>query len=62
MKCLSINEVAELLKMSPSWVRKQINQNDLPHYKLGARPIIDQEALQGWLVKRRQGDWGHSCQ
>jgi excisionase family DNA binding protein len=32
---MTTEEVANMLRMSPAWVREACRRNELPHYKLG---------------------------
>jgi excisionase family DNA binding protein len=50
--------------VSPRWVYQQVEQHDLPAYRLGARALrFDAEAVAAWLEARRIGDWraAESC-
>lgn len=46
---LSISDVAEILNITPSTVRRHIKSNDLPHIKIGKHVRIPKESLIVYL-------------
>lgn len=46
---LSISDVAEILNITPSTVRRHIKSNDLPHIKIGKLVRIPKDSLIGYL-------------
>ncbi len=48
-RALTVEEVAELLRISTSHTLRQVRSNGLPHVRLGRRIIIYEEALQQWI-------------
>ncbi|WP_018526940.1 helix-turn-helix domain-containing protein [Alkalispirochaeta alkalica] len=50
---LTVAEVAEELRVSPDFVRKQFKRG-LPHIRLGERMyLIDREDLESWLESQK---------
>lgn len=50
---LTVKEVAERLRASPSWVREQAESGGLPAYQVGERWRFDPIDLANWLDTRR---------
>ena len=46
---LSISDVAEILNITPTTVRRHIKSNDLPHIKVGKLVRIPKDSLIGYL-------------
>lgn len=46
---LTVPEVAQVLRISQSLVRKLINEGDLPGLGLGDRQLVSNELLQRWI-------------
>ncbi len=46
---LSVAEVAEILNITPSTVRRHIKINDLPHIKIGRLIRIPKDSLVSYL-------------
>lgn len=61
---LTTAEIARTLGVSRRWVYLQVEQHDLPAYKLGDRALrFDSDAVKRWLDARKVGDWNaaESC-
>lgn len=53
---LTVNQVAELLQLSPLTVRDWIRSGLLPHVKVGRRTYrIDRDDLERWLRTQKGG-------
>jgi excisionase family DNA binding protein len=53
-KPLTLEEAAEYLDLSPSYVYKLTSQGDLPHYKPnGKRLYFDRDDLRAYLLRGR---------
>ena len=50
---LCISDVAEILKITPSTVRRYINNNDLPHFKIGRLIRIPKDSLISYLYENQ---------
>jgi excisionase family DNA binding protein len=51
---LTLEEVAEELRVSVAQVRRLIKEQALPHYRLSERRLlVDREDLREWLQSRR---------
>ena len=48
----SVYDVVHLLGLSISSVYKGINDNEIPHVKVGSRILIPKKMLDEWLCKR----------
>ncbi len=54
-RLLSVPEVAELLKMRPSWIYERCRRRKLdqiPHFKLGKYLRFSEQAVLKWLENR----------
>jgi excisionase family DNA binding protein len=49
MEFLTVQEVADRLRLSASMVYKEISSGRLPHYRFGARVRITEEGLDEYL-------------
>jgi excisionase family DNA binding protein len=47
---LTVNELAELVRVSPDWIRKEIKWGRLGCFYVGGRPRIAPEQIFDWLV------------
>ena len=52
-RLLKVNEVAEILQMSSSWVYKQVEAGLLPHVRLGANVRFRPEDVRAYA----RGEW-----
>jgi excisionase family DNA binding protein len=50
-------EVAELLAVPESWVRRETRADRLPHVRLGRYCRYDWPAVVDWLEQQRAGQW-----
>jgi len=48
---LTLEELAQVLKVKESWVYKQTRQRKIPHTKQGKYLRFQREAIEGWLVE-----------
>ncbi len=46
---LNVNNVAEILNITPATVRRHIKNNDFPHIKIGRLVRIPKDSLIGYL-------------
>ncbi len=51
--CYSVYDLVDLLGLSISSVYKGINDNEIPHIRVGSRILIPKKMLDGWLSERR---------
>ena len=59
MDALTVAEVADELRCSPTHVRRLIAAHGLPHARIGLRRIIVLRAdLEAWLKSRVRGEAG----
>ena len=49
--------LAKVLGKTRRWVYDQVEENDLPAYKLGRSLAFEVSAVRAWLDRRRIGDW-----
>ena len=52
---MTIEEVAEYLRVHPSTVYRLVRQGSLPAVKIGKQWRVDREALEEWLRGRTTG-------
>jgi excisionase family DNA binding protein len=57
---LTTRELAAQLGVSARWVYAQVEEHELPAYRLGRGLRFDQAAVDLWLYQRRTGAW-ESC-
>jgi len=55
MTGMTLDEVANYLKISKSLVRKLCVTDNLPHVRLGTRYLFSKEDLEAWLDARKVG-------
>lgn len=55
---MTVDEVADLLKISANTVRRWISDNEMPAYKVGRGWRIAARDLSHWLVAHRAGCGG----
>ncbi len=48
-KMLTVTEVADILNISQSTVRRHIKLNDIPHFKIGKLVRIPEDCLMSYL-------------
>jgi len=56
-RLVGASELAEYLGMSRRWVYMQVENHDLPAYKLGRSLAFDMCAVERWLTRKRVGQW-----
>ncbi len=64
MALMTVNEIAETLKVHPRTVKRWITEKQISAIKLGDRAgwRVEEEALQAFLEERRQdGDMGKAA-
>jgi excisionase family DNA binding protein len=54
---LDAQQLADALGMTRRWVYAQVEENDLPAYKLGRSLAFELSAVRAWLAQRRIGEW-----
>ncbi len=52
-KFYTIVEVAEVLHVSPMWVRRRMDSGEIPSYKLGRRRLFKKEEIDQWLESQK---------
>lgn len=53
-RLLEVDEVAEILKLKPSLVRRLVRQSEIPHVRLASRKIrFERAEIIKWLESRR---------
>ena len=53
MTVLTVQEAAKFLKMSPSSIRRRLNE--IPHYKVDKIVRFDRERLIEWMKSKEEG-------
>ena len=48
----SVYDLVDLLGLSISSVYKGVNENEIPHVKVGSRILIPKKMLDEWLTKK----------
>jgi excisionase family DNA binding protein len=56
---LTVEDVANVLKISTSFAYHLFYEEDFPAIKLGSRRIVHKEKLFKWLDKHKQSDINH---
>jgi excisionase family DNA binding protein len=56
-RLLTAAEVADLLSVPESWIRRETRAGRLPHVKLGRYKRYDWLAVAAWLETQRAGQW-----
>jgi excisionase family DNA binding protein len=54
-RLLTAAELAEVLNVTPRWVRSHTENGDLPHFKLGRYARYRLDRVLGWLEEQEQG-------
>lgn len=49
-----VGDVAKFLKMSPSWVYARVEDNSIPHTRLGSSIRFDEAAVKAWFKSREK--------
>ncbi len=52
-KFYTIQEVAEMVDMTPNYIYVLTRRGEIGHYKIGSSVRIDEEQLQAWLQSKR---------
>lgn len=47
---MTVQEAADYIKMSTSWLKKQLK--DVPHFHLGTRLLFNKEDLDSWRLNK----------
>ncbi len=55
-KFLTIKEVAQMLRVSELWVRRRMNNGEIPSYKLGRRRLFKAEEVEGWIESQKKDE------
>jgi excisionase family DNA binding protein len=56
-RLLTAAEVAELLAVAESWVRRETRAERIPHLALGRYRRYEWDAVVAWVESQRAGDW-----
>lgn len=56
-RLLEAHEVAELLAVPVSWVRRETRAGRMPCLELGRYRRYDRDAVLAWLETQRAGQW-----
>jgi excisionase family DNA binding protein len=56
-KLLTAEEVAELLEVPDTWVRRETRAERIPHLKLGRYRRYSWPAVVAWLETQQGGQW-----
>jgi excisionase family DNA binding protein len=56
-RLLEAREVAAMLGVPISWVRRESREGDMPCLRLGRYVRYDRAAVIDWLVEQRSGRW-----
>ena len=51
MNLLRVNEVAEMLRSTPRTVYRLVQNNELPHIRLGGMILFNEDTLNDYLQK-----------
>lgn len=54
-RLLTPAELAEVLSVSPRWVRLHTDNGDIPHFKLGRYPRYKLDRVLVWLEEQERG-------
>lgn len=54
---LNASEVAEMLAVPMSWVRRETRSGRMPHLTLGRYKRYSRDAVLAWLESQRAGTW-----
>ena len=53
---LTIDEVAERLRVSKSFLYKRTMSRDIPHYRIGKRCLFDAGEIDKWILENSRID------
>lgn len=56
MTIMTLQEAADYLKISKTFLAKLCRLNKVPHVRMGRRYIFTQETLNEWLQKEMKGE------
>jgi len=48
---MTTDEVAEMLRMTPGWVREACRRDDLPHFKIGSQYRFQRHQIQATIAR-----------
>ena len=54
MKFLDMDELAEYIKMSKSFIYKRVCYKTIPFKKIGSRTMFDKEQIDQWVINGGQ--------
>jgi excisionase family DNA binding protein len=54
---LDAQQLADVLGVSRRWIYKQVEETELPAYRLGRSLAFEVSAVRAWLAARRIGEW-----
>lgn len=47
---LNVQQLAEYIHMSISYVYKKVSQKQIPYYKLGSRTLFEISEIDNWVI------------
>jgi len=50
---ITLKEVAELLKASEGWIKRLVQGNRIPSYKVGGKRLFDKQEIIDWVKSGR---------
>lgn len=53
MTLVKVEDVAELLKMSPSKIYRECRKKQIPHFKIGGAIRFDPDEVRDWLEDQK---------
>lgn len=54
-KYLTMKEVSEMLRMAIPTIYAFIREKKIPSYKVGGKRLFDQDEIEAWMKKHREG-------
>jgi excisionase family DNA binding protein len=58
---LNARQLAGELGVTRRWIYQQVEERDLPAYKIGKSLAFEVSAVRAWLASRRIGAWPEPC-
>lgn len=46
---MTVEELAELLKVKPTWIYKQVQFKSIPHFHAGKYPRFKRKEIEAWI-------------
>lgn len=54
LQILTVDDIAEILKMKKSWVRQRVHKDEIPYYKIGNLVRFNLRDISQWLEGKRE--------